>query len=291
MIPKRIFYLWCGSSKPIDVEVCVQTWRQAMPDYEIVELNENDTTYFNFQKELKENDWFRALYERKLWAFISDYVRAKVVYDHGGIWLDTDVTAVKPLDPFLNEKVFLGRENDNHLESAVFGGEKGHPFVKKVVDFYDDEVWHSKLYTLPRIFTYFLAKDYGFVPGSKGILKTKDVTVYPPEYFFPLPLNKNFTPECLTPDSYTIHWWKSSWSRPEVTNWLKNKHVLGKEKSMRVKLTAYRRIFLFGFLKIGRYEYENGVIRLFGLPFINIKKLTRKTTAYLLKFLPLIKLK
>lgn len=291
MIPKRLFYLWLGSSKPIDVEACVQTWRQVMPDYEIAEINETDTTYFDLKKELRENDWFRALYERKIWGLLSDYVRCKILYEHGGIWLDTDISAVKPLDSFLKNKVFLGRENDNHLESAVFGAEKGHPYVKSVLDFYNDEIWRSKLYTLPRILTYFLEKDYGFVPGSTGILKLKGVTVYTPEYFFPLKLEDKFSPECLTKNSCTIHWWKASWGRPELTNWLKNKHIAGKEKSMSINLTAYRRIYLFGFLRIGRYEYENGRLTFLGLPLINLKKLPRKTTAYLLKFLPLIKLK
>lgn len=291
MIPKRIFYLWCGSNKPIDVEACVQSWRQVMPDFEIIEVNENKNPWFDFQTELKNNDWFKALYERKMWAFISDYVRVKLLNDHGGIWLDTDISAVKSLTPLLHEHAFLGRENDRHLESALIGAEKGHPFIKKLLNFYDDEIWQSQFYTLPRILTLFAEKEYGFVPGSKGILKLKDISVYPPEYFFPLKLKDQFCPECLTSNSYTIHWWKSSWGRPELTDWLKNKHIVGKQKAMGQKLTGYRRIFLFGFLKIGRYEYENGIIRLFGLPLITIKKLTRKTTGYLANVLPLVKLK
>lgn len=291
MIPKRIFYLWLGSEKPIDVLACVQSWRQAMPDYEIIEIGEEKSNWFDLQKELKENDWFRAIYEKKIWGFLSDYVRVKLLYEHGGIWFDTDISAVKPLTPLLKEKVFLGRENDNHLESAVMGAEKNHPFLKSMLDFYEDEIWQSNLYTLPRIITHFLQKDYGFIPGSAGILHLKDITVYTPEYFFPLKLEGKFSPQCLTENSYTIHWWKASWGRPELTEWLKNKHIVGKEKSMQIKLCPYRRIFLFGFLKIGRYESESGIIRILGLPLINIKKLPRKTTGYFARILPLIKLK
>ena len=51
MIPKRIFYVWgAGERKPRDVQVCIQTWRQIMPDYEIIEINENSNQYFDFNE-------------------------------------------------------------------------------------------------------------------------------------------------------------------------------------------------------------------------------------------------
>lgn len=70
-----------------------------------------------------------------------------------------------------------------------------------------------------------LAK-YGFVAGKTGMQNLKDIRIYIPEYFYPLPLNTKFEAALITDNTYSVHWWKGSWSRPEVIEWLKNKNSL-----------------------------------------------------------------
>ena len=53
------------------------------PDYEIIEWNES-----NF--DLGCSDFVNEAYKAKKWAFVSDYARLKVIYDNGGIYLDTE---------------------------------------------------------------------------------------------------------------------------------------------------------------------------------------------------------
>lgn len=120
MIPKRIFYVWgIGDKKRRDVKLCIQSWRQVMPDYEIIEINENSKKYFDFQENLRTNKWFRTVYNNKMWAFVSDYIRVKVLHDNGGIYFDTDVSAVRPLDIFLGQPAFVGMQNTSYTEPAV----------------------------------------------------------------------------------------------------------------------------------------------------------------------------
>lgn len=124
MIPKRIFYVWgAREAKRRDVLACMLSWQLNLKDYEIVEINEESNEYFNFQKELKNNKWFREVYNRKMWAHVSDYIRIKVLYEHGGIYFDTDVSVVKSLDPFLSEKAFVGMQNEEYVEPAILGSE------------------------------------------------------------------------------------------------------------------------------------------------------------------------
>lgn len=290
-IPKRIFYLWCGCKQPLDVVLCLRSWQQAMPDFEIVEINEKDNTYFDFKKELKENDWFRSVYERKMWGFVADYVRFKAIYDHGGIWLDTDVSSVKSFEPLLSNSCFIGRENNRHVETAVIGAVAGHPLLKSILDFYNEEIWTSELYTSPRVVSYVLEKNYGFVPGQEDIINLQNIVIYPPKYFYPLPLDSSFSQDCLSQESVCIHWWKASWNKAEIKYWLSHKHLWGKKKAMKIKLTPYQRVFLFGLIRIGRYETGSKCFFLFSLPVLKIKITSKKILACLFGFLPIIKLK
>ena len=85
MIPKIIHYCWFGGKpKPDCVVKCISTWRDKLPDYEIKEWNESN---FN----INCNEYVQKAHEMKKWAFVSDYARFYVLYNYGGVYLDTDV--------------------------------------------------------------------------------------------------------------------------------------------------------------------------------------------------------
>lgn len=104
-IPKVIHYCWFGHDpKPKLAEKCIKSWKKKCPDYKIIEWNEE-----NFDISACPL-YVRQAYEAKKWAFVTDYVRLKVVYEHGGIYLDTDVELKKNLDFLLNHKAYFGFE-------------------------------------------------------------------------------------------------------------------------------------------------------------------------------------
>lgn len=290
MIDKRIFYLWCGSSKPIDVEVCVLSWCQNLPDYEIVEIKEDDTTWFDFNKACAENEFFNFVYKNKIWAYVADYIRFYVLEKFGGIWLDTDVQVLKSFNDVINTGILLGRENNNHIETALIGAEAHHPLIKQALDFYNEEIWRSPLYTSPRILTHCLEK-FGFSAGQEGLISLKDITIYPPEYFYPFPLRTLFNPDMLTANSYALHWWKSSWNNPAVLNWLKNKHQIGKEKALQAKLQPYLLLYLFGFIPFGKFFTAVKQMKICGVPIVKIKFKNNKAKALLFGIIPMLKWK
>ena len=104
-IPKIIHYCWFGGG-PISPESrkCIESWKKYCPDYKIIEWNEQ-----NF--EISQNRYAQQAYEAKKYAFVSDYVRLAVLYEYGGIYLDTDVELVRPLDELLEHKGFIGMEH------------------------------------------------------------------------------------------------------------------------------------------------------------------------------------
>ncbi|MTV77975.1 exopolysaccharide biosynthesis protein, partial [Streptococcus pneumoniae] len=86
MIPKKIHYCWFGG-KPLsnNVKRCIASWKKFCPDYEIIEWTEKNFCIEN------QNQFVQDAYRDKAWAFVSDYARLKIIYENGGIYLDTDV--------------------------------------------------------------------------------------------------------------------------------------------------------------------------------------------------------
>ncbi|MBR1618855.1 glycosyltransferase [bacterium] len=239
-IPKRIFYVW-GAKEPkrTDVNLCIKTWQYAMPDYEIIEINEDSTEYFNFQKELEENKWFRTVYERKMYAYVADYVRIKTLYDNGGIYLDTDVTTIKSFDVFLEEPAFVGLQSDKDIthdifEPAILGAQRGNEFLKQLKNFYDNDIWILPLYSMPQIFGYIIRKNYINFPNKprdkQETVRFDNLTIYPERYFIPFRYGEKFVPQCIKEDTHAIHWYNASWQKPEIISFLENKHKLSIEQ-------------------------------------------------------------
>ena len=128
MIPKRIFYVWgYGERKSQIANICIENWRMMLPDFNIIEVNEKTPEWFDFDYEYNNNLWFKTVYDLKMWANVSDYIRCKVLYDYGGIYFDTDVTVYKDFSSLLNHKMFIGNCLNNIPEMATFGAQKEHP--------------------------------------------------------------------------------------------------------------------------------------------------------------------
>lgn len=218
MIEKKIHYVWFGGDKPEKVLKCIESWKNILPKYEIIEWNEKN---FDIEKEMKENKFFRECYKRKLWAFVSDYVRVKVLYEYGGIYLDTDMEIIKDITPLLNTKLFLGYENDYTMSFGIVGTVAKNDIFKKFIEFYEEEIWHSPLHIVTGIFTKILTEKYGDISN----IAKEEVIVYPREYFYPYNHDEVFTEECITPNTYAIHWWGKSWGKNPKVYFLKYKHL------------------------------------------------------------------
>lgn len=96
------------------------------PDYRIKLWNET-----NF--DVNQHPFIKSAYEAKAWAFVSDYARLKIIYDEGGIYLDTDVELLKSLDSLLNNPSYVGiQQVGNVINTGLgFGAEKENCAIKR----------------------------------------------------------------------------------------------------------------------------------------------------------------
>ena len=133
MIPKVIHYCWFGGNpKPEIVKNCIASWRKFCPDWKIIEWTE--TNY-----DVQTIAYMKDAYDAQKWAFVSDVARLDLVAKYGGIYLDTDVELLAPIDELTeNEAVYAFETERNINTGSGFGAVAGHPTVVAMLDYYKD---------------------------------------------------------------------------------------------------------------------------------------------------------
>ena len=234
MIPKVVHYIWLGG-KPKDklTEICLLTFKDKMPNYEFIEWNE---TNLDLDKIARENKFFAECRKRNLYAFMADYLRIKILYEQGGIYIDTDVQAIKSLDPLLDRNLILGYEEctidvvHKQIGTGFMACEKGNWFIKKVYDYYNNEIMNTKDFIIPVIIT----KIFNALSPEEQ----KKVDVLPMDYFSPYDSGggKKFSSDLITNNTYVIHWFSYSWGKYKNREWVQVKHIKNPIKRQLTKI-------------------------------------------------------
>ena len=208
MIPKKLHYCWFGGKEmPDKYKRYMESWYKFCPDYEIIEWNESnyDVTKCKYMQEA---------YERKVWGFVPDYARIDIVYNHGGIYLDTDVELIKSLDDLLYQKGFACFEDESYVNlGSGFGGVKGLPVLKAMRDYYHGKSFMNKegeldLTGSPVHNTSVLVK-YGLIDNGE-YQRVEDMTIYPAKVLVGKCMYTMRT--VIKPWTYAIHQYDGSWA-------------------------------------------------------------------------------
>lgn len=196
MIPKKIWTVWIA-------EIPLPDKYKAACDTHDIEGYEHQVV--TLADALQLSTKYRYLHEAiaaKKYIKVSDFMRMWILANNGGIYLDCDITVLKPFDDLLNNRMFVGREDDRVLANSVIGAEKGHPLLLKYLDMVQDNFKGDGQFIFEpaeRLFCDLVMGYYGHVGP---------VTTYSPEYFFPFDENRKGE---ITENSYTDHGFTRSW--------------------------------------------------------------------------------
>ena len=210
MIPKIIHYCWFGGNPlPELAKKCIASWKIYCPDYEIKEWNES-----NF--DLNCCDYVREAYESKKWAFVSDVARLHALVTEGGIYMDTDVEVIKPLNTLLQYSAVFGFESITSIQTGLMACEKDNPMFKEFLDEYKTAHFILPDGTLDKTTNVIRITNtclkYGFVPNNKK-QTINTVTVLPKDYLCPKDL---YTRKIdITENTLVIHHFDGSWQSDE----------------------------------------------------------------------------
>lgn len=218
MIPKIIHYCWFGRNPlPELAQKCIASWKKYLPDYEIKEWNED-----NFDVNIIP--YTAEAYAMKKYAFVSDYARFWILHKYGGIYFDTDVEVIRPIDDIIARGNFMGFETDPNPAKGDASNASVNPglglgvapglgVIKKMLDYYEDKHFICETNMRNQITVVYICTKVLMENGlqnGEGIQKVDDdIYIYPAEYF--CPINVTTGRIHVEKNTRTIHHYAGTW--------------------------------------------------------------------------------
>lgn len=207
LIPKVIHYCWfSGKEMPDGFKKCIESWKKYCPDYEIKRWDESNY-------DVSKSPYMKAAYEHQKWGFVPDYARLDILYQYGGIYMDTDVELVRNLDELLYQPAFCGVEKWGIVNmGGCSGAVAGHPMILEMLE--------------ERKKVFFLRENGGLNLDASGVYEMRPflragmridnqnqvvngMTVYSSDYFHPYDyMSGEIT---MTENTFSIHHFNGGW--------------------------------------------------------------------------------
>ena len=201
-IPKVLHQIWLGP-RPVPV-VWTRTWQELNPDFEYRLWTEDAVDGFG----LRNDDVYRRFVGEGIYDGAADVARAEILLRHGGVYVDADSVALRPLGdaPFMSAGFFAQREpNDDNpdlVTNAFMGATPGHPVLARYVAVHAgiEALRPMWLVSGPGALTKVLATETG-----------NDVMILPWDTFFTASLWGHGGPSIGEP--YAEHYWSTTAER------------------------------------------------------------------------------
>lgn len=179
-------------------------------------------------------------YKAGKWAFVSDFARIDILHQHGGVYLDTDVELLKPLDDYLQYPLFAGWEKsdgaavygsapEEQMRYAVnyglgIGAVAGHPVLQDLIALYEQMPFYlpgGEMNLVPcPVYQTRVMQRYGLDATQPTLQQNEHFAVFPPDYFSPKSYGTGLIEK--TPNTVSIHHFSMSWKnkRQQRQYWL-----------------------------------------------------------------------
>ncbi len=252
MIPKIIHYCWLsGEPYPEDVQRCINSWHKYLPEYEY-KLWTKD----NFNMEI--NSWVKEAFENNKYAFVSDFIRLYALYEYGGIYLDSDLEVLKPIDKLLNNKAFTCFESDGRIAGWIFGCEKGNKAIKALMNDYNNRHYLSDIdraALIPNTVSVTRVLSHFGISPEDCVQEADEITVFSSDYFSPF--KPWYAEETVTENTFMRHLYCGSWKNAtdiEFWNFLKKLPLT--IRKVKNSLEPDKKMIIYGFGIAGSVVYR-----------------------------------
>ena len=211
LIPPKIHYCWFGGKKIPDKNLLwMESWKKYCPNYEIIRWDESNY-------DVTKNQYMYEAYQARKWSFVSDYARLDIVYNEGGIYLDTDVEIIRSIDDLLYQRAFMGIDRSKLISLGLgFGSVIHNLTLKELRDEYEKRRFIKDDGNCDLTVISLLQKEFFLKRGyiNDGNYQIVDgVTIYPEKV---LSAKCNWTGRVIpTKNTFMIHHYDGSWTSNE----------------------------------------------------------------------------
>lgn len=188
--PKIIHFVWLGD-KPI-VQHIIDNWKEKLPEPEWRYMMWNESNF-----DIESSDFLSKSYSQKKYGICVDYIRAHVLYEYGGIWLDTDCIINQDISCFLQYDFFSSWENSSYINIGLIGCSPKLQIFENILDYYtsikvssstfnNNQKFVNSIGTGPMVLTREISKFYDIQNGGFTIefnLEDKRYIIETPDVF------------------------------------------------------------------------------------------------------------
>ncbi len=207
IIPKKIHYMWFGKKEiPETLEKCIDSWKTFCPGYDIIRWDESNY-------DVKKNRFVAQAYENKKYGFVPDYARIELLYEYGGIYLDTDVELIRNIDDLLYQEAFCGVEKWQVLNfGGLSGAVKGHASLEPFLERWGKRELFRRDGSLDNTSSGMIDTEVALRQGYliNGLNQTiNGMNIYTYDYFHPYDYMSGYLE--MTNDTFSIHHFNGGW--------------------------------------------------------------------------------
>ena len=209
VIEKILHYVWLGPDEiPDGSAALIRGWERLHPGWQIKKWDES-----NF--DCRGNAWVEAAMTRKNFSLAADIIRSYALLNEGGVYLDTDVELIKPLDTLAEDyDFFIGFETGLWFGCAVLGARRGHPIMREVFLRYLSPCGKVDAHTNMLCVLNFSASIKRLYPSVALNGRTQKIgenaAIFAADWFFPkhyITRNTTITGNTVAIHHYTSTWW------------------------------------------------------------------------------------
>ena len=219
LIPKKIHHIWLGEKKlPPYFEKFKKSWEKNNPDYELFFWDDENTKNLN----LINRELFDVI-ENK--GSKSDILRYEILYQYGGIYIDTDFECIKGIPKELLKKSFVACMQFDckpEIGNSLLMSEPGTKLMSSIIKGCSYPKYETVKNIIEKTGPVMITNQI-----NKFLESEKDnILILPSNYCFPVPnfLRDLDSPRNLTTDdSFAIHKWGTTWIETNIQKKLKIK--------------------------------------------------------------------